>query len=104
MATIQKQVRMVFDLNKCLGCHTCTMACKTMWTDGRLDLDYPVNPDGTPKLEPIEGGGGLLYQYWNNVETMPGRGYPRGIFTPVLGGGFVPGTNKLDFSGKFPSI
>ncbi len=29
MATIEKQVRMVFDLNKCIGCHTCTMACKT---------------------------------------------------------------------------
>ncbi len=38
MATIKKQVRMVFDLNKCLGCHTCTMACKTQWTDGRIDV------------------------------------------------------------------
>jgi DMSO reductase family type II enzyme iron-sulfur subunit len=101
MAIIQKQVRMVFDLNKCLGCHTCTMACKTMWTDGRTDLGYPA------ALDPIPGGGGLLYQYWNNVETTPGRGYPRGVFTPVLGGGFIqtgPNAGKLDFSGKYPSI
>jgi DMSO reductase family type II enzyme iron-sulfur subunit len=95
MATIQKQVRMVFDLNKCLGCHTCTMACKTQWTDGR----YP---------ETVKGGGGLQYQYWNNVETVPGRGYPRGVFTPELGGGFLnpqdPDDWRVDISGKLPSI
>ena len=28
------QVAMVFDLNKCLGCQTCTIACKTQWTRG----------------------------------------------------------------------
>lgn len=99
MATIQKQVRMVFDLNKCLGCHTCTMACKTMWTDGRVDLP-------SPGLDPLKGGGGLLYQYWNNVETMPGRGYPRGVFTPRLGGGFIDPANpdNPDLSGELPSI
>ena len=73
MATIQKQVRMVFDLNKCLGCHTCTMACKSMWTD-RND--------------------GQMYMYWNNVETHPGEGYPRGWEN--LGGGFVDGTLQLN--------
>ncbi len=84
MATIKKQVRMVFDLNKCLGCHTCTMACKTQWTDGRIDVpleNLPDNPEG------------LLYQYWNNVETMPGRGYPKNVFTPGMGGGFTNPTN-----------
>lgn len=47
---------MVIDLNKCIGCQTCTMACKTQWTIGE----------------------GRDYMYWNNVETMPGRGYPKG--------------------------
>jgi DMSO reductase family type II enzyme iron-sulfur subunit len=100
MATIKKQVRMVFDLNKCLGCHTCTMACKTMWTDGRVDLPSPGG------LDPLKGGGGLLYQYWNNVETMPGRGYPKGVFTPRLGGGFIDpnNPNAPDLSGELPSI
>jgi DMSO reductase family type II enzyme iron-sulfur subunit len=90
---------MVFDLNKCIGCHTCTMACKTQWTDGRIDIpleNLPDNPEG------------LLYQYWNNVETMPGRGYPRGIFTKQLAGGFVEPTNpdnwQVDLTGKLPSI
>src|SRR5262245_51429585 len=51
----EHQYAMVMDLNKCLGCHTCTMACKKQWTDGD----------------------GMEYMYWNNVETRPGAGYPR---------------------------
>lgn len=58
------QYAMVMDLNKCIGCHTCTMACKKQWTDR----------DGTG------------YMYWNNVETQPGEGYPRRWHE--LGGGF----------------
>lgn len=51
---VQRQVAMVLDLNKCLGCQTCTIACKKMWnTDSGTD-----------------------YTYWNNVETHPGKGYP----------------------------
>ena len=50
----QRQVSMVLDLNKCLGCHTCSIACKKMWnTDAGTD-----------------------YAYWNSVETMPGKGSP----------------------------
>ncbi len=58
------QYAMVMDLNKCIGCQTCTLACKKQWTDGD----------------------GMDYMYWNNVETHPGAGYPRGWHT--LGGGF----------------
>jgi DMSO reductase family type II enzyme iron-sulfur subunit len=50
-----RQVAMVMDLNKCLGCQTCTVACKKLW-----------NRDT-----------GSDYVYWNNVETLPGQGYPR---------------------------
>lgn len=28
----KRQVAMVMDLNKCLGCHTCSIACKRLWT------------------------------------------------------------------------
>jgi len=58
---------MVLDLNKCLGCQTCTMACKKLWTDGD----------------------GMDYMYWNNVETRPGQGYPRNW--DKVGGGFENG-------------
>ncbi len=50
-----RQVAMVMDLNKCLGCHTCSVACKKMWN----------TDEGTD------------YTYWNNVETMPGKGFPK---------------------------
>ncbi|MDE2450777.1 MAG: nitrate reductase subunit beta, partial [Gammaproteobacteria bacterium] len=52
---LRSQVAMVFHLDKCIGCHTCTIACKNIWTDRK----------------------GTEYMYWNNVETKPGLGYPR---------------------------
>jgi len=60
----QHQYAMVMDLNKCIGCHTCSMACKKQWTDRD----------------------GMDYMYWNNVETHPGMGYPRNWHKQ--GGGF----------------
>jgi len=51
---IRAQVSMVFHLDKCIGCHTCSVACKNIWTDRQ----------------------GAEYMWWNNVETKPGTGYP----------------------------
>lgn len=51
---IRSQVSMVFHLDKCIGCHTCSIACKNIWTDRK----------------------GAEYMWWNNVETKPGTGYP----------------------------
>jgi nitrate reductase beta subunit len=51
---VRAQVSMVFHLDKCIGCHTCSIACKNIWTDRK----------------------GAEYQWWNNVETKPGTGYP----------------------------
>ncbi len=51
---VRSQVAMVFHLDKCIGCHTCSIACKNIWTDRR----------------------GTEYMWWNNVETKPGTGYP----------------------------
>jgi nitrate reductase beta subunit len=47
---------MVMNLDKCIGCHTCSVTCKQAWT----------NRSGTE------------YIWFNNVETRPGQGYPRG--------------------------
>ena len=63
----QHQFAMVFDLNKCLGCQTCTIGCKTQWTRG----------------------GGMDAMWWNIVSTIPGRGTPRDAF--ALGGGYKNG-------------
>ena len=77
MAT-KRQISMVLDLNKCIGCQTCTSACKLMWTNRN----------------------GREYMYWNNVETMPGKGYPRDY--QKMGGGFdKDGALKL---GQQPSM
>ncbi len=51
---IRAQVASVFHLDKCIGCHTCSIACKNLWTDRK----------------------GSEYMWWNNVETKPGTGYP----------------------------
>ncbi|RJP26549.1 MAG: nitrate reductase subunit beta [Candidatus Abyssobacteria bacterium SURF_5] len=51
---IRAQISMVFHLDKCIGCHTCSIACKNIWTTRR----------------------GTEYMWWNNVETKPGVGYP----------------------------
>jgi nitrate reductase / nitrite oxidoreductase, beta subunit len=52
---VMAHVAMVMNLDKCIGCHTCTVTCKQVWT----------NRPGTE------------YVYFNNVETKPGIGYPK---------------------------
>ncbi|MEJ2287659.1 MAG: 4Fe-4S dicluster domain-containing protein [Deinococcales bacterium] len=53
---VRAQMSMIFHLDKCIGCHTCSVACKNLWTDRK----------------------GTEYMWWNNVETRPGTGYPTG--------------------------
>ncbi|MFI0943547.1 nitrate reductase subunit beta [Streptomyces sp. NPDC021020] len=52
---VMAQVAMVMNLDKCIGCHTCSVTCKQTWTNRR----------------------GMEYVWFNNVETRPGQGYPR---------------------------
>src|SRR5512132_3046470 len=49
------QFAFVFNPNRCIGCKTCTMACKSTWTFSK----------------------GQEYMWWNNVETKPYGGYPQ---------------------------
>ena len=51
----KRQLAMVFDLNKCLGCQTCTISCKRQWTRDE----------------------GMDNQWWAVVNTMPGKGTPK---------------------------
>lgn len=52
---IKAQIGMVMNLDKCIGCHTCSVTCKNTWTNRS----------------------GAEYMYFNNVETKPGIGYPK---------------------------
>ena len=31
--TIKAQVAMVMNLDKCIGCHTCSVPCQQVWTN-----------------------------------------------------------------------
>ena len=57
---IRAQIGMVLNLDKCIGCHTCSVTCKNVWTS---------RP-------------GMEYAWFNNVETKPGIGYPEGMGEP----------------------
>ncbi|MCB9223160.1 MAG: nitrate reductase subunit beta [Crocinitomicaceae bacterium] len=75
---IRAQVSMVFHLDKCIGCHTCSVACKNVWTDRR----------------------GAEYMWWNNVETKPGTGYPtKWEDQEIYKGGWVKKGDKLVLKG-----
>ena len=52
---IRAQIAMVLNLDKCIGCHTCSVTCKNVWTSRE----------------------GVEYAWFNNVETKPGVGYPK---------------------------
>jgi nitrate reductase beta subunit len=49
-----RQFAAVFNINRCIACQTCTMACKSTWTFSE----------------------GQEHMWWNNVETKPYGGYP----------------------------
>jgi len=40
---VRSQVSMLFHLDKCIGCHTCSIACKNIWTD-RKGAELRQNP------------------------------------------------------------
>lgn len=52
---VRAQIAMVLNLDKCIGCHTCSVTCKNVWTSRE----------------------GMEYAWFNNVETKPGIGYPK---------------------------
>jgi nitrate reductase, beta subunit len=52
---IRAQIAMVLNLDKCIGCHTCSVTCKNVWTSRE----------------------GVEYAWFNNVESKPGVGFPK---------------------------
>ncbi len=51
----RRQFAFVFNINRCIACQTCTMACKSTWTFSK----------------------GQEHMWWANVETKPYGGYPQ---------------------------
>lgn len=52
---VRAQFALIFNLDKCIGCHTCSVTCKNVWTNRK----------------------GVEYAWFNNVESKPGIGYPK---------------------------
>lgn len=52
---VRAQMAMVMNLDKCIGCHTCSVVCKNVWTNRN----------------------GVEYAWFNNVESKPGVGFPQ---------------------------
>lgn len=75
---VRSQISMVFHLDKCIGCHTCSVACKNIWTDRK----------------------GAEYMWWNNVETKPGTGYPtKWEDQEIYQGGWVKNGDTVSLKG-----
>jgi nitrate reductase beta subunit len=51
----KEQFAFVFNINRCIACQSCTMACKSTWTFSK----------------------GQEHMWWANVETKPYGGYPQ---------------------------
>ena len=51
----ERQFAFVFNINRCIACQSCTMACKSTWTFSK----------------------GQEQMWWANVETKPYGGYPQ---------------------------
>ena len=54
-AVPSRQFAFVININRCIGCQTCTMACKSTWTFSK----------------------GQEQMWWTNVESKPYGGYPQ---------------------------
>ena len=52
---VRANFSLVMNLDKCIGCHTCSVTCKNVWTNRK----------------------GVEYAWFNNVESKPGVGYPK---------------------------
>jgi ethylbenzene hydroxylase subunit beta/complex iron-sulfur molybdoenzyme family reductase subunit beta len=74
----KRQLAWVYDLNKCIGCQTCSVACKMLWTHEQKGADH---------------------HWWMTVNTKPGVGTPRDW--EKMGGGY-DGHGKLQL-GQLPS-
>ncbi len=82
---IKAHYAMVMNLDKCLGCHTCSIPCKHVWTNRE----------------------GAEYIWYNNVETKPGIGYPKHWENQEIwqGGWAVkPGRLDLKAGGRFEKL
>ncbi len=58
----ERQFAFVFNINRCIACQTCTMACKSTWTFSK----------------------GQEHMWWANVETKPYGGYPQSWDVKIL--------------------
>jgi len=78
------QFAFVFNTNRCIGCQTCTMSCRSTWTFSK----------------------GQELMWWNNVESKPYGGYPLNWDARLLGmlEAANPGGQVWNDDGKFDGM
>ena len=77
-ASPKEQFAFVININRCIGCQTCTMACKSTWTFAK----------------------GQEHMWWTNVETKPYGGYPQNWDVKILDKLSQANPGKQVWSGK----
>jgi len=60
---VRAQFAFVFNLDKCIGCHTCSVTCKNVWSNRK----------------------GVEYAWFNNVESSPASVIPSNGKTRIFG-------------------
>ncbi len=74
----RRQFAFVFNINRCIACQSCTMACKSTWTFNK----------------------GQEQMWWANVETKPYGGYPQSWDMKILELLEKANPGKQNWSGK----
>ena len=93
---VRAQIGMVLNLDKCIGCHTCSITCKNVWTRGRA---WNTPGSTTSKPNPV-----LVIPKNGKTRTngrVAGSAHRKASYSPS---GQAPGTGEHICQPDLPTI